>query len=56
MGAGELLKGQTTFVTGANSGIGEDIARAMAAAGAKVVINYVSNEDTALRIVLEPGG
>ncbi len=46
-----LLTGQTAVVTGANSGIGEGIARAMAAAGAAVVINYVSHPDAAESIV-----
>ncbi len=41
------LKGQKALVTGANSGIGEGIARALAAAGAAVVVNYVSNPDSA---------
>ncbi len=31
----KLLEGQTALVTGANSGIGEGIARAMASAGAQ---------------------
>ena len=53
MNRGNLLKGQTALVTGANSGIGEGIARAMASAGANVVINYVAGEDAALRIVKE---
>lgn len=42
-----LLKGQVALVTGANSGIGEGIARAMAAAGAAVIVNYVSHPDAA---------
>jgi glucose 1-dehydrogenase len=50
-----LLAGQTALITGANSGIGEGIARAMASAGANVVINYVSGEDAALRIARELG-
>jgi glucose 1-dehydrogenase len=41
------LKGQKALVTGANSGIGEGIARSLAAAGAAVVVNYVSNPDSA---------
>jgi glucose 1-dehydrogenase len=41
------LKGQKALVTGANSGIGEGIARALGAAGAAVVVNYVSNPDSA---------
>jgi glucose 1-dehydrogenase len=44
------LKGQKALVTGANSGIGEGIARALAAAGAAVVVNYVSNPDSARRV------
>ena len=43
------LEGQTALVTGANSGIGETIARAMAAAGANVGINYVAAEERAQR-------
>jgi len=42
-----MLCGQTAVVTGANSGIGEAIARAMAAEGASVVINYISHADAA---------
>ena len=45
------LKGQKALVTGANSGIGEGIARALAAAGAAVVVNYVSNPESARRVV-----
>jgi glucose 1-dehydrogenase len=47
------LKGQKALVTGASSGIGEGIARALAAAGAAVVVNYNSKPDAALRIVDE---
>jgi len=35
-----LLEGQTALVTGASSGIGAEVARAMAAAGANVGVNY----------------
>ena len=45
------LEGQTAIVTGANSGIGEAIARAMAAAGATVVVNYVVHPEAAEKIV-----
>ncbi len=45
------LTGQVALVTGANSGIGEGIARAMAAAGAAVVVNYVSHPEAADTIV-----
>jgi glucose 1-dehydrogenase len=44
------LRGQKAIVTGANSGIGEGIARALAAAGAAVVVNYVSNPAAAARV------
>lgn len=37
------LKGQKALVTGANSGIGAGIARSLGAAGAAVVVNYVTN-------------
>lgn len=45
------LDGQRAIVTGANSGIGEGIARGLAEAGAAVVINYVSAPDSAERVV-----
>ncbi len=38
------LKGQVALVTGASGGIGQAIAMQMAAAGARVVINYHSND------------
>ena len=47
------LEGQRALVTGANSGIGAAIARSMALAGAKVVINYVANEPAALTLMNE---
>ena len=40
-------------MTGANSGIGEAVARALAAAGAWVAINYVSHPEAAEKIVAE---
>jgi glucose 1-dehydrogenase len=45
------LSRQRALVTGASSGIGEGIARALAAAGAAVVVNYISGEDKAQSIV-----
>ncbi len=45
-----LLTGQNALVTGANSGIGEGIARELAAAGANVVVNYVVQPDAAQTI------
>jgi glucose 1-dehydrogenase len=45
------LTGQRAIVTGANSGIGEGIARGLAEAGAKVIINWVQGEDQAARVV-----
>lgn len=48
-----VLEGQRAIVTGANSGIGEAVARALAQAGAKVAINYVSGPQDARRIAEE---
>jgi glucose 1-dehydrogenase len=47
------LKGQKALVTGASSGIGKGIARALAAAGADVVVNYRSRPEDAERLVAE---
>ena len=47
------LEGQRALVTGANSGIGEGIARAYAEAGARVAVNYVSGDERAQEIVAE---
>ncbi|MBJ6128439.1 SDR family oxidoreductase [Microvirga splendida] len=47
------LHGQKALVTGASSGIGTAIARAFAAAGAAVGVNYRSHADEAERIVQE---
>ncbi len=47
------LEGQRALVTGANSGIGAAVARGLAMAGAKVVINYVVDEPAAQALVNE---
>jgi glucose 1-dehydrogenase len=47
------LDGQRAIVTGANSGIGEAIARGLAEAGAAVVVNYVSDEHRAEKVVAD---
>lgn len=41
------LSGQTAIITGANSGIGAAVAKAIAQEGANVVINYVSKPEVA---------
>jgi len=48
-----LLKGQKALITGSSSGIGESVARQLAAAGASVVINYHSEQDEAEQIVTD---
>ena len=51
--AQKVLLGQKALVTGASSGIGLAIARALGEAGADVVINYVAGEDQAQALVEE---
>ena len=52
------LQNQKALVTGANSGIGEACALALGAAGADVVINYVSRPEEAERVanIIRQGG
>jgi len=49
----KLLLGQKALVTGASSGIGRAIARALGDAGADVVVNYASGQDKAEALVSE---
>lgn len=50
------LEGQIAIVTGASSGIGAGVAKALAAEGARVVINYSSSEEKAKKVLEEIKG
>lgn len=53
------LQGKRALVTGANSGLGEAVARGFGAAGARVAVNYVVNPaaaDEVVRGIRERGG
>lgn len=56
MSALESLQKRIALVTGANSGIGEGVARALAAAGAQVYLNYVAKPEAAEKIVADIEG
>ena len=48
-----VLEGQTTVVTGANSGLGRAVATGFGRAGAKVAVNYVASSESADDVVRE---
>lgn len=52
----QVLLGQPALVTGANSGIGRAVALGLARAGADVVVNYVTNPETAEEVAHEIEG
>jgi NAD(P)-dependent dehydrogenase (short-subunit alcohol dehydrogenase family) len=49
----KILQNQTALVTGSSSGIGAGIVKAMAAAGANVIVNFASSEESANKVVAE---
>lgn len=48
-----MLKGKCAIITGASRGIGRAIAKKLASQGANIVLNYRSNDESALKVEQE---